>query len=341
MPSSEKARAPRAARAPRRAIGKTLAPTLCAGVVLAVVMAGAARVQAQQLAQGFAVERFYPAAPGGGWMVMDQLDMRGGLGGAIALSTGYALRPLRLATPGGSGHADVVSDQAFADAGGAITYDRYRLYFNVESPLIVRGASATFGPYQRVGPSADLGSNPDTISDIRLGLDARVLGGFKSPFRLGASAQLIVPSGERADYVTDGTYRAMARVLFAGDLGQLAYAGQLGVHVRPLDDSPAPGGPQGTEMLFGLAAGIKFLRGNAIAVILGPEAYGETAFRSFLGSTATGLEALLTGRVEGTADDGPQWRVKLGTGGGIQAHFGAPEWRFVLGVEVCDHHARR
>ena len=317
------------------------APGLCAGVVLALIMAGAARAQAQQQAQGFAVERFYPSAPGGGWMVMDQLDMRGALGGAIALSGGYALRPLRLATSDGSRHADVVSDQAFADVGGAITYDRYRIYFNLDSPLLVRGEIGTFGPYQRVGPSVDVGSNPDTISDIRLGFDARVLGGFKSPFRVGAGAQLIVPSGERADYVSDGTYRAMARALFAGDLGPLTYAGQLGVHIRPLDDSPAPGSPRGSEMLFGLAAGIKFLRGNAIAVVLGPEAYGETAFQSFLSSTATGLEALLTGRVETAADDGPQWRVKLGTGGGIHAHFGAPEWRFVLGVEVCDHHARR
>ncbi len=76
-------------------------------------------------------------------------------------------------------------------------------------------------------------------------------------------------------------------------------------------------------------------------VIVGPEIYGETAFSSFFGASATGVEALLSGRIEGTADDGAQLRVKLGTGGGIDPHFGAPEWRFVLGIEVFDHGERK
>ena len=76
--------------------------------------------------------------------------------------------------------------------------------------------------------------------------------------------------------------------------------------------------------------------GGKMVVVVGPELYGETAFRSFLGRTATGLEGLLTGRLEETGDHGPQRRIKLGVGGGLNPHFGAPEWRFVLGVEVFD-----
>jgi len=80
------------------------------------------------------------------------------------------------------------------------------------------------------------------------------------------------------------------------------------VHVRPLDDSPAPESPQGSEMLFGAAAGARVPVGSSgtAALVIGPEIYGATAFRSFLGSTSTALEGLLTGRLEGTADDGPQ-----------------------------------
>jgi hypothetical protein len=52
---------------------------------------------AQQQAQGFAVERFYPSAPGSGWFVLDDVNMSGGLGGAISLTTGYSRNPLLVA----------------------------------------------------------------------------------------------------------------------------------------------------------------------------------------------------------------------------------------------------
>jgi hypothetical protein len=56
-----------------------------AALALAAAAFAAARAPAalaQQRAEGFAVERFYSAAPGGGWFVMDDLSLRGGLGGA-------------------------------------------------------------------------------------------------------------------------------------------------------------------------------------------------------------------------------------------------------------------
>ncbi len=198
-------------------------------------------------------------------------------------------------------------------------------------------------------------SNPDTLSDTRVGFDARLLGGPKSAFRLGAGAQLLIPSGDRFDYDTDDTYRAMARVLFAGDVGLFTYAGQVGVHVRPLDEAPTPEAPQGSELLFGVAGGARVsLNGSGSGsggaggarspwrLVVGPEFFGETAFRSFFGSTSTALEGLLTGRIEGTADDGPQLRVKLGAGAGIDAHFGiSPEWRALFAIEVFDRNADR
>ncbi len=50
-------------------------------VTAALVNLWAMGARAQLQAQGFAVERFYPSAPGGGWMVMDDLSMRGRFGG--------------------------------------------------------------------------------------------------------------------------------------------------------------------------------------------------------------------------------------------------------------------
>jgi hypothetical protein len=312
------------------------------GVAVAIVLAGivavAARAEAQQQPQGFAVDRFYASAPGGGWFVMDDLDLHGGLGGAVSMTTGYARDALRVTD--GSQHLAVVSDQAITDFGLAVTYDRWRLYLDLDAPLVSKGQGGTVGDYQLTAPSFDLGTHPDTLSDARIGADVRLLGEPRSVFRLGAGAQLFVPNGNRADYDTDGTFRAMVRALAAGNLGLFTYAAQLGVHVRPLDEAPAPGSPQGSELLFGAAAGARLpVSDRGIVVVVGPEVYGETAFRSFFGTTATGLEGLLTGRLERPSANGPKWRVKLGGGGGLDPHFGAPEWRVVVGVEVFDHHA--
>ncbi|MGO8996621.1 MAG: hypothetical protein ACLQVI_25180 [Polyangiaceae bacterium] len=306
-------------------------------IALSIAGTYTSRAVAQQQVQGFAVERFYPSAPGGGWLVMDDLDLHGGLGGAVSFSSGYEHDPLRVTD--GVTHLNVISDDAFFDIALAVTYDRFRLYLNLDSPIVMKGDSGTVGNYELTAPSYDISTRPDSISDWRIGFDARLFGDPKGHFRLGAGAQLYVQSGSPADYVTDGTYRGMGRLLAAGNLGLFSYAAQVGVHVRPLDDSPAPGSPQGSELLFGVAAGPRFpvdAAGRTV-VVVGPEVYGETAFKSFLGSTGTGVEGLLTGRIEGTGDDGGQLQAKLGIGAGLDPRFGTPEWRFVFAVTLFDH----
>ena len=318
---------------------------VCIAALLTAVVC-TSRAKAQQQAKGFGLERFYPSAPGGGWFVMDALDMRGGLGGVMAMTLSYARNPLRIGTSDGMQHLAVVSHQAFTDFGFAATFDRFRLYLNFDMPLSVKGNSGTVGAYSFTAPSVDLASNPDSVSDVRIGFDSRLFGNAYGPLRLGAGAQLFVPNlynAARADYESDGTYRAMGRFLVAGDVGQFTYAGQVGAHIRPLNDSPTPGSPEGSELLFGAAAGAKLPGGDRrkMVLVVGPELYGATPFRSLFDTTRTALEGLLTGRLEGTADDGPQLRFKLGAGAGLNPHFGAPEWRLVFGMELFDHHTDR
>src|SRR5215470_4125510 len=76
-------------------------------------------LSAQQQAQGFALERFYPSAPAGGWFVMDDLNMSGGLGGAVSFLSGYSRNPLQVKNPAGTQQLSVVSDEAFAEIGVA------------------------------------------------------------------------------------------------------------------------------------------------------------------------------------------------------------------------------
>jgi hypothetical protein len=287
---------------------------------------------AQQQPAGFAVERLYQSAPGGGWFVMDDLDISGGLGGAVSVTSGYARNPLVVTAPDGKQWLEVVSEQAFLDVGGAVTYVRFRGYINLPMPLVVNGTSGTLGPYQFTAPSASLGTNPDSISDPRLGFDVRLLGEPGSRLRLGGGAQVIIPSGSRADYVTDARYRGMFRFLAAGDAGAFTYAGQFGVHVRPLNQAPVPDSPNGNEFLYGVSGGRRFALSRGWATIVGPEIYGERAFSS----GEAGTEALLTGRFEGTGT-GRKLRIKLGIGHALVQSFGAPQWRFVCGVELFGH----
>jgi hypothetical protein len=125
---------------------------------------------AQQRPSGFAVERLYQSAPGGGWFVMDDLDMTGRLGGAASITSGYARNPLVITAPDGTQKLAVVSQEAFVDIGGSITHDRFRGYIDIPMPLLVTGTSGTLGPYQFTAPSVTLGTNHDTVSDGRIGV---------------------------------------------------------------------------------------------------------------------------------------------------------------------------
>ena len=290
---------------------------------------------AQQQVSGFAVERLYQSAPGAGWWVMDDLDISGQLGGAIAATSGYERNPLVITGPSGKQALAVVSQEAFLDIGASVTYSRFRGYVNFPIPLLVTGTSGTLGPYQFTAPSLTLGTNPDTVSDTRIGVDVRLFGQPGALLRLGAGAQAFIPSGNRADYVTDARYRGMFRFLAAGDAGAFRYAGQLGIHVRPLNESPVPDSPNGNEFLYGVSGGRSFALSNDWAVIAGPEIFGETAFHATSTGEA-GAEALLTGRFERTGP-GRNLRIKVGIGHALVQNFGAAQWRIVYGVELFGH----
>jgi hypothetical protein len=311
---------------------KKLRDPAFAGVLMAISLCSVP-AEAQQQVNGFAVERLYTSAPSGGWIVMDALDMQGGLGGAVELTTGYANDPLRVKSGAGGQSLAVVSSEGYLDLGLAATYHRYRVYLNATSPIRLTGYSGTVGDYTYTAPGVNFRSSPDNLEDIRLGFDARLLGAAHSPFRLGAGAQIFIPNDSRANYDTDDRIRAMGRLLVAGDEGIFTYAGQAGVHFRPLNDSPIPGSPQGNEFLFGVAGGVKIPVGPARRLVLGAEFYGASAFRSFMQAAETDKEWLISTRFEGSGNTGRQTRVKLGVGGGINPQFGAPKFRVVLAVE--------
>jgi hypothetical protein len=73
-------------------------------------------------------------------------------------------------------------------------------------------------------------------------------------------------------------------------------------------------------------------------VIVGPELYGETAFNAFFDKETTGLEGLLSARLEPLhgCPGSAQLRFKVGMGAGLDAYFGTPQWRALASVEMFD-----
>src|SRR5450631_1237874 len=168
-----------------------------------------------QQARGFNVERLYPSAPGAGWFVMDDLDVHGKVGGAMNLTLAYDHDPLQVGD--GAHRIAVVSDRAFANFGGAFTFERFRFYLNFDLPFVVDGQSGVVGGYSFTGANVDPTTLPDPAGDVRFGTDVRLIGEPHGPFRLGLGTQFFYPSGRAQDYDTDGTFHAMFRTLFAGD----------------------------------------------------------------------------------------------------------------------------
>ncbi|HEY1957419.1 MAG TPA: hypothetical protein VGH28_17490 [Polyangiaceae bacterium] len=269
--------------------------------VAIALFAWVAPVHAQN---GYMLERLDPAPAGSGWITLDALDMHGRFSGAASLTVSYARDPLPA----------IVSDEAFFDLGASITFDRFRFSLDLTSPVAIDGP----------GANVDLARDPDVIWDPRFGFDVRLLGDATSPARLGSSVSILLPNGDPASFESDGTVRGIFQLLFAGDLPHFAYAARAGVHVRRFD--------AGDEFVFGAAAGARF-GPSAWSVVVGPEIFGQTALGDFFGAR-TGLEGLLSARLEHFAPHRPGLRAKLGVGAGLDPNFGAPAWRLVVGVEL-------
>ncbi len=299
----------------------------------AILACGAARAQE---AQGFALERLLQAAPGSGFLAHDDLRWPAALSGGVSLSLGYAHAPLSL-DDGRGGALVVVRHQTSADLAFSVGWDRLRAGLRFSSPVYVAGDSGLALGYRFTAPAANLEHNPDALSDLALSVDWRLLGDAQGSVRFAVGAIAWVPSGERSGYATDGSWRGLVRLQAAGDRGPLTWAGYLGVHLRPLDESPVPGSPRGSESVFGAAASWRFtpaaLPAGAVLAV-GPELFGSTAVAAPFSSVATALEALLAARLDTAPYAGATLRFKLGVGAGLHARFGAPAWRVVLAVEL-------
>jgi OmpA-OmpF porin, OOP family len=292
---------------------------------LAVLAARPARAQA-----GFAVNRFDPSEPGSDWFVNDSLDLRGSPNVAAGMTWDWSYRPLvlREAQDGAEVLRTVVTDQIVAHAAVAfMLHDRFRAALDFPVVVFQRGDDVS----QTVPQLEPLHSS--AVGDLRLSGDVRVTGQYGDPFTLALGAQVHVPTGRRSQLSSDGTFRFVPRVLVAGDVASLVYAGKLGFAYRPHDATFA-GRQLTSEAIFSVAGGVRV---NDIFVF-GPELSGATALGKGVEpfeQRSTPLELLLGLHV--TLAE--HWQLGSGIGPGFTRADGTPSMRLVLSLafapDVC------
>jgi len=275
---------------------------------------------------GFAIERFEPAARGSDWFVNDSLDLRGAPNIATGVVFDWSYKPLVLQTaeaPEASSPASVIVDRIAAHPGlSVIFHDRWRVAFDL--PVVLyqwgeRDARAAAG-VPSLGGAA--------VGDVRLAADARLFGKYGDAFTAALGFALHAPTGRKSELTSDGTWRVVPRLLFAGNSEGLVYAAQLGYAFRPLHATLA-GRELGDEASFSLAGGVRV---NDLFVF-GPELFGSTvvAHGEALSRRATPLELLLGFHVK-LAED---WQFGSAIGPGLTQGDGSPSMRVLLSAELA------
>ncbi len=273
---------------------------------------------------GFSLDRYEPSERGSDWFANESLDLRGHLRPAFGVVGDYAYKPLVLYDASGDEQAAIVEHQLFVHIGGALVlFDRLRLGANLPLLAFSKGESL------KVANSSFETKDGTTIGDPRLSADLRLLGDYRGPFSLALGIQGFIPVGSQDSFAGDGKLRLRPRLMAAGDIGALAYAGQLAFNYRARGEDIG-GDPFGSEVTFSAAVGVRALDDK---LIVGPEVFGSTVVSDSgdgaLKKRTTPLEVILGAKYRVT----PEWRVGAGVGPGLTRGVGAPAVRGLLSIE--------
>lgn len=277
---------------------------------------------AQTVAQGFAANRFEPSERGSEWFTTDTLDIRDAHL-ALGVVMDYARRPLVLRSDEGTRLASVVQDHFNAHLGASATVlDRLRLGFSVPITFYQDGNNGSDPAFPAVRYAAP--SQEQTLGDMRLDADVRLVGQYGDAFTAAAGLQLFLPTGSRDNYTGDETFRVQPRVQVAGDLGPVVYAARAGVMLRPHDSSFGLV-TLGSELTGGASLGFRVLDRN---LVVGPEVSASTLFSNAFERSATPVEALIGAHY--TSGDA---RFGLGGGTRLTSGYGAANVRLLASLE--------
>lgn len=274
-----------------------------------------------QTVPGFAVDRFEPSERGSDWFANESLDLRGKFRPAIGVVGDYAYRPLVVYAPDGSVLKSPVRNMLFAHVGAsAVLFDRLRLAANMPVQLFADGHTASVGSFVYPSPPHEQG-----LGDLRFGADLRLFGTYGGPITGALGAQVWIPTGDRAQYSSDGEVRVRPRAMVAGDIGIFTYAVQANVAYRARSESVGSGSI-GSEVGFTAAAGLRLANKK---LTVGPEVFGTTVLDDAFAKRTTPMEGILGAHYLA----GGSVRFGGGVGTGLTRGFGAPEVRGLLSIE--------
>jgi outer membrane protein OmpA-like peptidoglycan-associated protein len=289
-------------------------------LALAGLTCGLVEPCAAQTVPGFAIGKYQPAASGSDWFASESLDLRGSARPAAGVVLDLGYEPLVSYDADGSEGAAVIAAQVLAHLGGGIVLaDKFR--FGLSIPVLLANdgerVRAVQGEYEA-------GAGP-ALGDLRVSADVLLVGMYGRPLSLALGAHLFVPTGSQSAYTSDGTVRALPRLMAAGEIGDFVYAAHAGVHIRP-HSRDFTDTKLGHELVVGAAAGIRLLDR---ALTVGPEIYGASIGPRFSKEGSVPIEALVGGKYTVLQD----YRVGLAAGPGLTEGLGAAELRAVASVE--------
>lgn len=270
---------------------------------------------------GFAVNRFEPAERGADWFSGESLDFAAKNRVVVGAIADYLHRPLAAYREDGSVAASIVRNDLLIHVGAAwVLLERLRLALELPLQAYTDGEDGVVGGTRYAAPPKSQG-----IGDVRVSADVRLFGDYRGPITGAVGVQMWAPTGDRAQYLSDGSVRFAGRAMVAGAMGAFEYSARVGSTYRYLSQQ-LDGGPVGSELVFGATAGARVAKGK---VLVGPELYGTTVFEDPFAKRATPVEAILGAHWQAA----PAWRFGAGAGTGLTRGFGAPVFRALLSAQ--------
>jgi OmpA-OmpF porin, OOP family len=293
-------------------------------LVLALALTAVPSIAFAQGRTGFAVDRFEPAERGSQFFVNDTLDLRGSGRPAFGAVFDYAYKPLVFYDRAGNERSAIVRHQLFTHVGGALTLaDFVRIGLNVPIAMYQDGETTI------ANGETLRGADKPAIGDVRLAADVALLGKYGDAFVLAAGIRGWLPTGQRAQFTGDGSFRFAPQAMVAGDVRALTYAARLAVQYRGRDDAYA-GSSLGSELVGSIGAGVKTPDGR---LVVGPEIWASSVLTdgdAFLKTRGTPVEGVFGGHY---ALDDLQFGAGVGTG--LTRGYGSPEVRALFSVEYA------
>lgn len=298
-------------------IRKTRYRVCLAPALGALLLATLARPVAAE--EGFALDRFDPAPAGDRQFGVPTAAVNGDGVLHLGVLGDYAYNPLVLTRAKGQPEVGaVVSDQLVLHLGG--TYALWnRLALHVDVPFAVYQAGDD--PVKGTEPFAS--PSDAVLGDVRVGFRLGLFGKPGSMLQASLGGSLWLPTGDQAQYMSDGSLRGMPQLVLGGDSDRLLWSFAVGAELRgsrPYDDA-------GLGSIIRTSAGFGVKMGEDRNVTLGPELNLGISTEDTRKKN-TNAELLLGARYRFRRD----FEVGGGFGPGLSGGYGTPDVRAVAMV---------